>query len=194
MGGDMAKLTKAAAARQIGISRTTLYKLIHTGTLSVHPDGTIDPAELVRAVSTLPPSVQREHLSVHTVHQGVYNVNSEIVDDEHYERSLSVQHERREQVSTERQLTSTYRELVDTLREQLQAAREREKDYQTRIAWLEHHVDQIQQRYDRLLEAPRLSPPARPPGPPPVQLRRLWPRCRRHGSVFWGICVNRPRL
>jgi hypothetical protein len=164
----MAKLTKAQAARQMGISRTTLYKLIHAGTLSVHPDGTIDTTELVRAVSTLATPVQREHftpvhgehLSVHAVQHGVHEVDSEIINDGHSDRSPSVHREHREQVSTERQLTSTYRELVDTLREQLQAAREREKDYQARIAWLEQHVDQIQQRYDRLLEAPRATPPA----------------------------------
>jgi hypothetical protein len=46
----MARLSKAAAARELGISRTTLYKLIRTGKLSVHPDGTIDPAELSRVV------------------------------------------------------------------------------------------------------------------------------------------------
>ncbi len=49
----MAKLTKAEAARQLYISRTTLYKLIHEGKVSAAPDGTIDTAELVRAVSTL---------------------------------------------------------------------------------------------------------------------------------------------
>jgi hypothetical protein len=169
----MARLTKAEAARQMGISRTTLYKLIHAGTLSVHPDGTIDTAELVRAVSILTPSVQRERLNVHPAHHGVYDVDSEIIDDEHDERSHSVHREHREQVSTERQLTSTYRELVDTLREQLQAAREREKNYQARIAWLEQHVDQIQQRYDRLLEAPRPSTPAAGPRtPPPVSTRQ----------------------
>ena len=35
----MATLTKAEAARQLGISRTTLYKLIDQGTLSATPDG-----------------------------------------------------------------------------------------------------------------------------------------------------------
>jgi excisionase family DNA binding protein len=181
----MARLTKAEAARQMGISRTTLYKLIHAGTLSAHPDGTIDTAELVRAVSTLTPPVQREHftpvqrehftpvqrehLNVHTVRQGVHDMDSEIIDDEHYDRSPSVHREHREQVFTERQLTSTYRELVDTLREQLQAAREREKDYQARIAWLEQHVDQIQQRYDRLLDAPRPAPPPAPPASSPTR-------------------------
>jgi len=63
---------------------------------------------------------------------------------------------------------------VDTLREQLQVAREREKDYQARITWLEHQVDQIQQRYDRLLEAPRPAPSTPPAAPEVVRelLRR----------------------
>jgi len=55
----MAKLTKRDAARQLGISRTTLYKLIDQGRLSATPDGMIDETELVRVapyVDTL-----REH-------------------------------------------------------------------------------------------------------------------------------------
>jgi hypothetical protein len=49
----MATLTKAEAARQLGISRTTLYKLIDQGTLSATPEGLIDTAELGRVVSTV---------------------------------------------------------------------------------------------------------------------------------------------
>jgi hypothetical protein len=49
----MATLTKAEAARQLGISRTTLYKLIDQGMLSATPEGLIDTAELVRVMSTL---------------------------------------------------------------------------------------------------------------------------------------------
>src|SRR5262245_52123266 len=48
----MAKLTKTQAARQLHISRTTLYKLIDEGKLSATPDGLIDTAELVRVMST----------------------------------------------------------------------------------------------------------------------------------------------
>ena len=165
----MAKLTKAEAARQMGISRTTLYKLIHAGTLSVHPDGTIDTAELVRAVSTLAAPVHRAHLNVQSVQESVHTVDSEIVEDEQYDRPQRVQREHREQVSSERHLTSIYQDLVDTLREQLQAAREREHDYQARITWLEHQVDQVQQRYDRLLDAPRPAQPA-PATPSPAPL------------------------
>jgi excisionase family DNA binding protein len=49
----MARLTKAEAARQLGISRTTLYKLIDQGTLSATPDGLIDTAELGHVLSTV---------------------------------------------------------------------------------------------------------------------------------------------
>jgi excisionase family DNA binding protein len=38
----MAKLTEADAARQLGISRTTLYKLIDQGKSTATPDGLID--------------------------------------------------------------------------------------------------------------------------------------------------------
>src|SRR5262245_62417537 len=44
----MAKLTKTEAARQLGIARATLYKLIAQGKVSPTPDGLIDQAELVR--------------------------------------------------------------------------------------------------------------------------------------------------
>src|SRR5215470_16367050 len=44
----MARLTKTDAARQLGIARSTLYKLIDQGVLSATPDGLIDSSELVR--------------------------------------------------------------------------------------------------------------------------------------------------
>ena len=43
----MTKLTKADAARQLGIARSTFYKLIDQGKISPTPDGMIDQAELV---------------------------------------------------------------------------------------------------------------------------------------------------
>jgi hypothetical protein len=44
----MARLTKTEAARQLGIARATLYKLIAQGKVSPTPDGLLDQAELVR--------------------------------------------------------------------------------------------------------------------------------------------------
>jgi hypothetical protein len=45
----MAKLSKAGAAKCIGVTRATLYRYIQQGRISVDPEGTIDTAELLRA-------------------------------------------------------------------------------------------------------------------------------------------------
>ena len=47
----MPKLTKADAARQLDIARSTLYKLIQQGKVSPTPDGLVDQAELVRVAA-----------------------------------------------------------------------------------------------------------------------------------------------
>jgi hypothetical protein len=47
----MARHSKSEAARQLGISRTTLYRLIEHGLLSPAPNGHIDDTELVRVAS-----------------------------------------------------------------------------------------------------------------------------------------------
>lgn len=52
----MARLSKSEAARQLGISRTTLYRLIEHGMLSPAPHGLIDDTELVRVAPMLIPS------------------------------------------------------------------------------------------------------------------------------------------
>lgn len=62
----MAKLTKAEAARQLGISRTTLYKLIDQGKISATPDGLIDTAELVRVASTVHVQYARPRTQLNT--------------------------------------------------------------------------------------------------------------------------------
>jgi hypothetical protein len=61
---------------------------------------------------------------------------------------------------------STLHQMVDILRQELEAARERERDYRERIAWLQHQIEQTQQRYDRLLDVGRGGAPAGPPEAP----------------------------
>ena len=73
----MAKLTKTDAARQLGIARATLYKLIAQGKVSPTPDGLIDQAELVRVapyIDTLrersrTSTDSRERLQTHHPHR-----------------------------------------------------------------------------------------------------------------------------
>ncbi len=59
----MARLTKADAARQLGIARSTLYKLLDQGTLSATPDGLIDSTELVRVAPLVDSLKQRTRTS-----------------------------------------------------------------------------------------------------------------------------------
>ena len=160
----MATLTKAEAARQLGISRTTLYKLIDQGTLSATPEGLIDTAELGRVVSTVDVHRARPRTSVDSK-----AMDTGITDDEHHGRPGDLSSEQHAQVSSERPLTSrvsegerpltsTYRDLVDILREQLQAAQERERDYREHIGRLTAMLDQAHQQNQRLLDMPRPHP------------------------------------
>src|SRR4029453_8720493 len=113
----MALLTKAEAARQLHISRTTLYKLIDQGKLSASPDGLIDTAELVRVLSTMNVHGERQFPPLDTP-----PLDTGTQAGEHRERPTWTSSEREAWTSSERPLTSSYRDLVDILREQLQAA------------------------------------------------------------------------
>jgi len=156
----MATLTKAEAARQLRISRTTLYKLLDQGKVSATPDGLIDTAELVRVMSTLDVHSARPLTPLDTSPMDTATQGSE-----HRERPAQTSSEHEMWTSSERQLTSSYRDLVDILREQPQAAQERERDYREHIARLTAMLDQAYQQNQRLLDLPR-STPAPAPAPP----------------------------
>ena len=153
----MATLTKADAARQLGISRTTLYKLIDQGKLSATPEGLIDTAELVRVMSTVNVHSERQRTPLDTAPLDTYSQGYE-----HRERPVNMSSEHTEQTSSERQLTSSYRDMLDILREQLHAAQERERDYREHIARLTTMLDQAHQQNQRLLDMPRPAPPPHP--------------------------------
>ena len=158
----MAKLTKADAARQLGIARSTLYKLIDQGKISPTPDGLIDQAELVRVAAYVDTLRERTRTSADT---------SETPAQRHAETPRGrPQTDDREQPWTdvrERPQTSSdtlvdiLREQIQVLRDELQEAREERQAARDREALLLHMVEQMQHRYDRLLEAPRSVPAPR---------------------------------
>ena len=172
----MAKLTKADAARQLRISRTTLYKLIDQGALSALPDGMIESAELVRVAPVVDSLKERARTSMHMPDMNTYISTNEQktprVDTVHEQPWTDV-HER-EQTSTVQTLVHTLREQMATLQHELQTAREeRQAALQERHAAREERalllqmLHEMQHRYDRLLEAPRVAPVA-PAGATPV--------------------------
>jgi hypothetical protein len=163
----MARLTKADAARQLGISRTTLYKLIDQGKVSATPDGMIDQTELVRAAPYVDILKERSRTSMDSI-----DVDTQPSHSEHYERPQEPVHEQPWTPVHERQWTSMD-PLVDILREQIQvlrdelqgsrqAAQERERDYREHIAQLTAMLEQAHQQNQRLLDLPRSVPPVRP--------------------------------
>jgi DNA-binding XRE family transcriptional regulator len=114
----VAKLTKADAARQLGIARSTLYKLIDQGKVSPSPEGLIDQAELIRVAAYVDTLKERTRASADT---------SEIPAQRHAETPHGrPQTDGRGQSWTdtsERPQTSSDA-LVDILREQIQILRE----------------------------------------------------------------------
>src|SRR5262245_10594265 len=136
----MAKLTKTEAARQLGIARATLYKLISQGKVSPTPDGLIDQAELVRVapyVDTLhertrTPIDSRERLQTSTdtpsiPPQEFTTSNTKYSSEDVYRRPQTGVYERLHTDTGERLQTSTDT-LVDILREQLRLMQERERE------------------------------------------------------------------
>jgi DNA-binding XRE family transcriptional regulator len=167
----MAKLTKADAARQLGIARSTLYKLIDQGKVSPTPDGLIDQAELVRVAAYVDTLTGRSR-TLEEIHETPAPRHAETA----YERPHTDVHEHRETDARERPQTSAdvlvdiLREQIQVLRDELQEARAERQAAREREAHLLRLVEQMHQRYDRLLDTPRSAAPA--PAPPPVRTQR----------------------
>jgi hypothetical protein len=167
----MAKLTISDAARVADVARSTLHRAIKQGRLSVDADGRIDTTELLRAGYTLQRSVQQEKPGAlqdatprtHDALQPRLPAEIQSVLGLQQERDLLRMERdllRRElEAAQMREQTALGRE--QEAREERQAARERE-------ALLLRMVEQMQQRYDHLLDAPRPTPSAAPrPTPRP---------------------------
>ena len=160
----MARLSKVDAAKAAGVSRQTLYAYLKSGRVSADADGLIDTAELLRAGFALH---ETGRLPLDTPRQTLTS-NMDTLD--------------------------VYRDMLNMLTRQLtdaqareQAALERERHAREREAILLQMVQDMQQRYDRLLDAPRqpaptpqptlarqpdVTHPAAPPGDPRGAMRR----------------------
>jgi len=166
----MAKLTISDAARVACVARSTLHRAINAGRLSADPDGHLDTAELLRAGYTL--------------QGGTQQVKPEALHDA-TPRTSDAQHPR---LSPEIQSLLTVQQERDLLRRELEAAQAREqaalareqeareerRATREREALLLRMMEQMQKRYDRLLDIPRPSPQEAPqdaPGATPARRR-----------------------
>ena len=186
----MARLTKTDAARQLGIARATLYKLIAQGKVSPTPDGLIDQAELVRVAPYIDTIYERtrsprdihERLQTSPDTPGILPQDTEDIHttqytEDVYRRLQTGVHERLQTDIPERLQTSPDT-LVDILREQLRLMQEREREqtrlyeqrelaYREHIAQLTAMLDQAHQQNQRLLDMPRPAPQDAPGAPQP---------------------------
>ena len=179
----MAKLSITDASHVAGVARSTLYRAIQTGRLSADPDGRLDTAELLRAGYTLQRSAQQnKDVALHhaTPCNTAVQQSSSLADTQDF-RAMQ---QERDMLRLERELLRQQLEAAQ-MREQAALEREREareerQAAREREALLLRMVEQAQQRYDRLLEAPRSAPPPRPaPSPrpePPTPAPTMDPR------------------
>src|SRR5262249_45024141 len=142
----MAKLSKVDAAKAAGVSRQTLYTYLKDGRLSADADGLIDTAELLRAGFTL-------HTGHEMGRQDVKPVGQPL--------------------TSRLDTLDVYQDMIAMLKQQLgeaqareQAALEREQTAREREALLLQMLQDMQHRYDRLLDLPRAPVPQTPQGPP----------------------------
>src|SRR5215831_13829094 len=162
----MAKLTKTEAARQLGIARSTLYKLIDQGKVSPTPDGLVDQAELVRVAAYVDILKGRPRTSADTRDSPA----AQRVDTPH-RRPQTPDCERSQTARDERPQTSSdilvdiLREQIQILRDELQEARQSAQAAREREALLLQMLQDMQHRYDRLLDLPRQPPLDTPHAP-----------------------------
>lgn len=165
----MAQLTKADAARQLGIARSTLYKLIDQGKMSATPDGTIDSTELVRVAAYVDALHERTRTSAHTDAMDAH-IQGETL---HGCLQTAVREQGqtgengRPQTSSD-VLVDILREQLQILRDELQEARQNAQAAREREALLLQMLQQMHHRYDRLLDAPRPAPAVELPTVPVV--------------------------
>jgi hypothetical protein len=180
----MAKLTISDASRVAGVARSTLHRAIHAGRLSVDADGRIDTAELLRAGYTLQRRTQQAPTGA------LQDATLRTSDAQHPRSAVETQpllvvQQERDLLRMERDLLRRELEAAQA-REQAALAREQEareerQAARDREALLLHMVEQMQHRYDRLLDMPH--PPAAPlpqdvPAATPARrrARKLTPR------------------
>ena len=147
----MAKLSISDAARVAGVARSTLYRAIQTGRLSADPDGRLDTAELLRAGYTLQRSAQQtKDGALHDAPPRNTDAQQSSAPTE--TQALHVMQQERDMLRLER----------DMLRQQLTDAQAREQAAREREARLLQMLQQMQHRYDRMLDLPRASPQEAP--------------------------------
>jgi AcrR family transcriptional regulator len=171
----MAKLSKLDAAKAAGVSRQTLYTYLKNGRISADADGLIDTAELLRA-----------GFALHTGHEiGRQDVMSTGQDLTSKLDTVGPP------LTSKLDTLDIYLDMITLLKQQLrdaqareQAAVAREQAARDREALLLHMLQDMQHRYDRLLDMPHTPTPPQPtPAPQATPVRTPAPPGEPRGAM-----------
>jgi hypothetical protein len=178
----VAKLTISDAARACRVARSTLQRAVNAGRLSLDPEHRIDTAELLRAGYTL-----------HAARQGDDCCTRQGVLQDAAPRSSSTRQDAAgagpSDATLMQQMLATLERENALLRAALDAAAAREEEARANAqaareerTLLLHMLQEMQHRYDRLLDMPRPAPQEAPqdaPGATPARRRPQSPPCPR---------------
>jgi len=180
----MAKLTISDAARACRVARSTLQRAVNAGRLSLDPDHHVDTAELIRAGYTLHAARQDE--TRRTRHAALQDAAP---------RSSSTQQDAADAPAPDAVLMQHTIDALERenalLRVALDAAAAREQDARANAqaarderTLLLQMLQDMQHRYDRLLDMPRsTSPPQSSPAPQPAPARTPAPAGDPRGAM-----------
>jgi len=180
----MAKLTISDAARACRVARSTLQRAVNAGRLSLDPDHHVDTAELIRAGYTLHAARQDE--TRRTRHAALQDAAP---------RSSSTQQDAADAPAPDAVLMQHTIDALERenalLRVALDAAAAREQDARANAqaarderTLLLQMLQDMQHRYDRLLDMPRpTSPPQPNPAPQPAPARTPAPAGDPRGAM-----------
>jgi len=180
----MARLTISDAARACRVARSTLQRAVNTGRLSLDPDHHVDTAELIRAGYTLHAARQDE--TRRTRHAAL---------QDEAPRSSSTQQDAADASAPDAVLMQHTIDALERenalLRVALDAAAAREQDARANAqaarderTLLLQMLQDMQHRYDRLLDMPRpTSPPQPSPAPQPAPARTPAPAGDPRGAM-----------
>jgi len=180
----MARLTISDAARACRVARSTLQRAVNAGRLSLDPDHHVDTAELIRAGYTLHAARQDE--TRRTRHAALQDAAP---------RSSSTQQDAADAPAPDAVLMQHTIDALERenalLRVALDAAAAREQDARANAqaarderTLLLQMLQDMQHRYDRLLDMPRpTSPPQPSPAPQPAPARTPAPAGDPRGAM-----------
>ena len=151
------KISVTKAAKEWGLSRTTIYQKVNNGELSRTSDKKIDTAEMLRVFGE-PVSKKRTEQSLNTfdnTHSNNQSVQSCTALEHQLELEKLKNEHLRQQVADQKQLIETYQQQINQLNKTLERANASIHDFaQVRLLEFKQSEPDNEPQHDRELNTP----------------------------------------